>query len=716
MPPRPAAKRRKSTPRQRNWFWRHRRLLFFTVLFLFTGLAAAIYILIRVPLPAEAVQKQTSFLTDINGNRLASLDAGEDRVSVKLGDVPQVVQQAVLAAEDRNFFHHSGVDPIGILRATINDLRGKGGLQGGSTITQQYVKNTYVGQERTIYRKLREAVLAIKVERKLSKDEILERYLNTIYFGRGAYGVEAASRAYFGKDVEVIGLREAAYLAGLIRAPQYADALRSPATATERRHHVLENMRHEHMITAADEADVESTPWPANKGGYVIDQQKLEPKVVNTSSGTDYFVDYVRRQLAHDYGDAAVSGGGLRVKTTLDLKMQSQAFSSVYGFLNKSGDPAGALVAVDDAGNIKAMVGGRDWATSKVNLALGSGGGGGGRQAGSTFKPFLLAETVREGYTVESSFPAPPKITIPKADNGKDWKVTNYDDKDYGSEVNLIDATKNSINTVYAQLVVTLGADKLKTMAQNLGIKSPLPQANALVLGAAEVSPLEMASAFSTFADRGMHYEPRSILEVRGPDDRVIKKLPTKPDGKRVLTTKQVDVVNFVLRQVVEHGTGTGASWGKTGALVGKTGTTDDYADAWFVGGTTKLTAAVWLGDPAGRVPMTDVRGVKVNGGSFPATIFRGFMQKATSGLDLGTYPDVTSFPGDVLKGDRIPFDSTTTSVVSGTTRTSTTPTTSPGPPPITPTSDQFPPITRTPRETTVPDRHTTTTKKRRNN
>ena len=711
MPSQPPRRRRPK--KRRSWAWRHRRAIFLAVFLFFTGLAAAAYIMIRVPLPPDKVQQQTTFLTDVSGARLASLNAGVDRVNVKLSEVPEVVQQAVLATEDKNFFRHGGIDPIGIVRAFVNDVRNRGDLQGGSTITQQYVKNYYVGSERTISRKVREAVLSIKVERKLSKSEILERYLNTIYFGRGAHGVEAAARAYFGKDVGLLGLREAAYLAGLIRAPHLADALRAPEAAEARRHRTLVAMRRARMISEADITDVEGTPLAS----YVINQEKLEPKIVDEAS-TGYFVDYVRRQLEDDYGGSRVFGGGLVVKTTLDRRTQQQAYDAVYrNTLNQPGDPSGSLVAIDDNGNVKAMVGGRDFKNDKVNLAVGRGGGGLGRQAGSTFKPFALAEAVREGYTVESAFPAPPKVILPRADNGKDWEVENYEEKDFGDEVNLIDATRNSINTVYAQLVVTLGASKVKAMAEDLGITSPLPAVNSLALGTAEVSTMELAGAFSTFANRGERVAPRTILEVKGPDGSVLYKADTKPERKRVLTTKQADVVNFVLRQVVERGTGTGASFGRVGSLIGKTGTTNDYGDALFVGGTTKLTAAVWMGYPEGNVhTMEDVRGVKVSGGSFPATIFKRFMIGATRNLDLGSYPDVESFPGEVLKGTRVKFESTTTSISTGSnTTTATSPATTvpgasvttvaPGP------TWSYPPTSQRPPRT---DREPTTTTRRR--
>jgi penicillin-binding protein 1A len=255
-------------------------------------------------------------------------------------------------------------------------------------------------------------------------------------------------------------------------------------------------------------------------------------------------------------------------------------------------------------------------------------------------------------------------------------------------------------------------------MAEQLGVKSTLPAVNSLVLGTAEVSPMEMAGAFSTFANRGERVDTRTILEVKGPDGHVIYKAPSKPDRKRVLSTKQADVVNFVLRQVVERGTGVGASFGKVGSLIGKTGTTNDYGDAWMIGGTTKLTTAVWMGYPQGRVPMDDVRGIKVTGGSIPATMFKRFMGQATRSLDLGSFPDVTSFPGDVLKGDRIPYESSSTSTPAS---SSSVPSVPQSTVPRSPTPTDYPqptyepPPTRTPR-TTDPFEPTTTTRKRRRN
>jgi penicillin-binding protein 1A len=653
----------KRRPKRRSWAWRYRRVLFLFALLVFTGLAGVAYLLVNVKLPAEPPLGQTTYIYASDGSRLASLNAGEDRELVKLEDVPEVVQQAVLAAEDKNFFEHSGVDPFGIARATWRDIRSGGNLQGGSTITQQYIKNAFpdVGRERTLWRKLKEGALAVKLERKLSKEEILERYLNAIYFGRGAYGVQAASRAYFKKDInnqaDPIDLNEAAYLAGLIRAPELADAVTAPEVAATRRRRVLINMAEAGFVTAAQRRNAEAVPFSE----FVYPREQREPTVASVD-GNDYFVDYVRRELLRKYGDKAVNGGGYRVKTTLDPEMQKLARRAVYGFLNPPGDPSGALVAVDENGRIVAMVGGEDWKESQVNLAVGKDGGGSGRQAGSTFKPVLLAETVREGYSVESSFPGPPSIVLPKASNGVDWKVANFEEANYGSRVNLIDATRNSVNTVYAQLAVAVGADKMREMADDLGVKTKLPEVNSLVLGTAEVSVLDMAAMFSTFANRGEAVAPRAILKIETANGTVVED-NTRRDARRVLDRDEADVVNYCLRQVVERGSGAAAQL-EGESLIGKTGTTQDFGDAWFVGSTRKLTTAVWMGYPEGNSrKMTSVRGKEVSGGTLPATIFKRFMTRAVridefKGAD--EFPTPESFPGRVLN-TRVPYSTVTT-------------------------------------------------------
>ena len=659
----------------RSLAWRYRRVLFLAALLGFTGVAGGLYVLAQVPLPEAAPQAQTTFLTDLHGARLASIDSGENRVPVQLETVPQVVIDAVLATEDRNFFRHGGVDPIGVLRATWADLRGRP-LQGGSTLTQQYVKQTFLdAKERTIARKLREASLAIKVERRFDKDEILERYLNTVYFGRGAYGVQAAARAYFAKDVTELDIGEAAFLAGLIRSPETADPSRNLEAAVARRNRTLEGMRTTGKISDAEAKAAEAVPLDA----AVLQRAKLEPDVVRPDS-TGYFVEFVRAELVRRYGQEVTYQRGLRVKTTLDLGLQAQAYDAVYKTLDRPDtDPSGALVSIDSEGRVVAMVGGRNFTgtdpTSKVNLAVGQAGGGSGRQAGSTFKPFLLAAVAKHGYSVQSTFPGPPKIVLPKADDGKDYPVENYEDADYGESLSLIDATANSVNTAYVQAQLALGAEKVVEVAKAAGITSELEPNASLVLGTEEVSVLELASAYSTFANRGVHVVPRTILEVRRGDGSVIE--PERPPAtSRALDREDADVVTHALRQVVERGSGTNAKFGQP--FAGKTGTTQDFGDAWFVGYTPKLTTAVWMGFAEGNTKkMTRVRGIKVNGGSFPARIFRRYMTEVAKDPQyLGELPTVTKFPGKKLtppKNVVLPTTSTTATTVAPGATTSTT-------------------------------------------
>ena len=618
-----------------------------------TGLAGFAYLLLLAPLPPAVVQGQTTFITDASGNRLATIDNGQNRIPVSLRKVPPVVVRAILDTEDHAYYQHGALDPIGIVRAAWSDVRGRS-LQGGSTIAQQYVKQVYVGTQRTFLRKLREAAAAVRLERELTKDQILERYLNTIYFGRGAYGIEAASEVYFGKDVSQLGLREGAYLAGLIRSPVTADATTAPAAADRRRNITLDEMVRYHDITRARRAQVEAQPVAS----YVINAKQEAPQVVDTSIGTQYFVDYVRRVLIQRFGLATVEAGGLRVKTTLNLHTQQQAYDAVYGYL-RPWEPAGALVSVDQNGNVVAMVGGRDYSQSQVNLATGTAGGGSGRQAGSTFKLFALATAVHDGYSLDSAFPAPARLVLPKADNGKDYVVNNFQGESFPNKINLIQATAESVNTVYVQLEEQLGVDHLATMAHELGVQSPLPRGPSFVLGAADVSVLEMAGAYSAIADGGVRVAPRVIQQVTTSDGRVL--WDDEPARTRVLTNSDVSQIDYALRQVVQHGTGTGAQV-PGHEVAGKTGTTNNYNDAWFIGYTPTLTTAVWMGYAAGDShQMLNVRGGPVAGGTLPATIFNHFMSQALAGTDSGTFPAVSSFGGRLLTGSSAYYNPPTT-------------------------------------------------------
>jgi penicillin-binding protein 1A len=641
--------------------WRFRRLFFLLGLLFVFSLAGVGFVLANVPLPEVDIPVETTFLLDANGNKLAELSGGEDRVSVPLDRVSPDLVNAVLAAEDRDFFTHPGIDLSAIARATIADLRGRP-LQGGSTITQQYVKNTYTGDDRTIVRKLREATLAVKLEQQLDKEKILERYLNAIYFGRGAYGIQAASGSYFGKDASQLEVGEAAYLAGLIRAPEAADASRDVEAAGRRRNLALAAMETEGHIDSAQRQALEATPVDQMEGFRPRDDV-VKDRIVGGDVGTQHFVEYVRAQLLERYGDAVLYGGGLRVKTTLDPGLQASAFESVYGTLDREGDPAGALVAIDTAGHVKAMVGGRQLRPedqqspfARVNFAVGTEGGGGGRQPGSAFKPFVLAEAISEGYSVESAFSSPPEVVFPGANAGEDYTVQNYDEAAYGTQ-NLVEATRVSSNTVYAQLAEALGTGEVAEMAQRLGIRADIPAGQlSVALGSIEVSVLDMADAYLTFATRGVQVDPVVITEVTAADGQAIDTFSATRE--RVLEPDQADVVNFVLQGVVGSGTGTRAGIGRP--VAGKTGTTQANGDAWFVGYTPGLSTAVWMGYPEGQArSMDSVHGVEVTGGSFPADIFRTFMSQA---LDQdgeaygGDFVDPGDFGGRLLSGRRLDY------------------------------------------------------------
>ncbi len=704
---------RASSPR-RCLLWRFRRLFFLLGLLFVFGLSGVGFVLSNVPLPDVEIPVETTFLLDANGNKLAELSGGEDRVSVPLERVSPNLVNAVLAAEDRDFFEHPGLDLRAIVRATVADVRGRP-LQGGSTITQQYVKNTYVGDERTLVRKVKEATLAIKIEQRLDKEEILERYLNAIYFGRGAYGVQAAANSYFGKDVSDLEVPEAAYLAGLIRAPEGADASRNPDNADRRRDLALAAMEVEGFVTAEQRATMEAVRV-VDMEGFRARDDVVKDRIVGGDAGTQHFVEFVRAQLLERYGDARLYGGGLRVTTTLDPGMQRLAYDAVYGTLDREGDPAGALVSIDTSGQVKAMVGGKalrpDEESSpfaKVNFAVGTEGGGSGRQPGSAFKPFVLAEAVSEGYSVESAFDSPSELVFPGADAGDDYTVRNYEDAAYGRQ-NLVEATRVSSNTVYAQLAKALGTAEVADMAERLGIGSDIPDDQlSVALGTAQVSVLGMADAYLTLATRGVQVDPQVITEVTDAEGNVIDTFSS--ERERVLEPDQADVVNFVLQGVVDGGTGTRADFGRP--LAGKTGTTQANGDAWFVGYTPGLSTAVWMGYPEGQArSMNSVHGVEVTGGTIPADIFRRFMSEAVAGNEEvygGDFVEPSSLDGRLLSGTRQayvdpdavppPEPSTTTTAPPA----STTTTTAPPVTTTTPTTELQPTPTTLPPTVVIP-------------
>jgi 1A family penicillin-binding protein len=585
---------------------------------LITGVLIATFVLIyawnALALPADQPLSETTFVRDRNGNQIAEFNAGEKRTKVDLEQVPEVLRQAVLATEDRSFYDHSGVDPRGIARALWVDIREGGATQGGSTLSQQYIKTTYVGTDVTLERKVKEAILAVKLEQRYGKDEILERYLNAIYFGRGAYGVQVASQSYFDKDVEQLELKEAAYLAGLIRAPELADVSNDPDEAKSRRDLTLNSMVETGYITPSERDEVVEL----DVGSYTSDRSAADEATTVTGNGTQYFVDYVRRTLVQRYGEQRVLSGGLEVTTTLDGNLQAQGYQTIYGNnLTNPDGPSGALVSVDKDGGIVAMVGGRDWEQSQVNLAAGRDGGGSGRQPGSTFKPFTFAAAMEEGICRKEAYNGPAQMVFPGADNGRDWTVNNYESQGFG-RIDLVQATANSVNTVYAQLNEEIGPRRTADMARAAGVVSPVDTNISNVLGTDSVTPVEMAGAYMTFARDGVRVPTTPIVEVKTSDGDILETL--QPEQARVMSQSTAQNVNFALQQVVRSGSGRSAALNTP--VAGKTGTTSDNTDAWFVGYTPTLSTAVWMGYPEGAQPMPGV-----SGGGLPASMFGQYMR-----------------------------------------------------------------------------------------
>ena len=566
-------------------------------------LAAGIAILAPLPYDPPSPLQSVHFLAQ-DGREIARLNAEERREFVPFRRVPDIVRQAFLAAEDQRFYEHSGVDALAILRALWSDVSG-GRFQGGSTITQQLVRNTsdpYVGRERTLGRKIREAVMALRLERRFSKNRIFEMYLNQIYFGEGAYGIETAAQEYFGSHVWDLELGEAAALAGLVASPTHYNPRADPGASRTRRDWVLDRMATLGFVTAVEASAAKASP---------VEVAPPQPQI----SKAAYFVDWLTRDIRRRHGPDVLYRGGLRVETTLDLDMQRAAEQAIAGVLNLPGDPQAALVSIDvRTGGILAMVGGRDFHRSQVNLATGQGGTG--RQAGSAFKSFVLAAALENGISPYDVYAAPSAITI------DGHSMSNYGGSSYGS-LSVRSATVSSVNTVYAQLIDEVGPEKVSELARSMGIRTDLPEVISLALGTGEVTPLDMTAAYATLAAGGIYRRPTGVRWITDSRGQVVERLDT--GGRRALPEDTADQVTDILLDVVAGGTGTGAQLPGV-AVAGKTGTAEEYADAWFCGYTSEVATCVWIGYSRGRIPMTNVHGIPVTGGSLPADIWRAFM------------------------------------------------------------------------------------------
>ena len=593
---------------------------------------------------------QTSFLYAADGTLITRLHAGEDRVVVKYRNIPQVMRDAVIAIEDQRFWDHRGIDLRALLRAAyVNATEGRV-VQGASTITQQLVKNLFLSNEDTVGRKVQEGYLAGQLEERLSKERILTKYLNTVYFGNGAYGVQAAARTYFGIDAPDLTLAQAALLAGLIRAPVDYDPVVHPTHARQRRNQVLNAMVSQGLI------DTTRRDAIARRRVRLSPSQEEERRYL-----APYFVDYFKEWFLSNpkFGETQqerydlLFKGGLRITTTLDPRIQTQAERAVGSILILKRDPYAAITVLDPrTGHVKAMVGGRDYwderdRFARINLATG---GSTGRQTGSAFKPFALVTALENGLTPSSTLNG-SKASIPLAD-GTSWEPQNAEGSGYGT-ISLESATVNSVNIAYANLAVELGngnaflgAEKIVEVAERMGIRccprttepgKPLRAVPAAVLGANEVSTLEMASAYGTLAYGGVHVQPTPVVRIETAGGEVLYEAVPKP--KQVVEPAVASVAVDILEKVVQYGTGTAARLYRP--QFGKTGTEDLYRDAWFVGAIPQLSTAVWVGFPQGQISMQPPASrITVFGGTWPAQIWHALMYNAVKRLPVLDFPE----------------------------------------------------------------------------
>lgn len=558
-----------------------------------------------LPTAEEMVNHRPSLATvvyDRNGKVLTNLYY-ENRQWVRLDRISPIMVKAVLAAEDADFYGHRGIDPVSILRAFIKDITHQATRQGGSTITQQLARNLFLTKERTLSRKVKEAILALRMEKTFTKDQILEMYLNTIYFGHGTYGIGAAAQAYFGKSPGQLNLSEASVLAGLIAAPEYYTPVRHLDRAKTRQGYVLGQMV--------------AKGWIEREEAQKALDAKLHLKSLRRSSVTfsdaPYFVSYILfSQLLPKYGSDSVYRGGMRIYTTLDADLQKDAEEAIRKLPSE-----GAILALDpETGEILAMVGGKDFEKSKFNRAIQAF-----RQPGSAFKPLVYAAALEAGYRPVDHLMDSP-LEFP---NG--WKPENYDLKSHG-EVSLIEALTYSYNIPAVKLAHITGLEKVVQMARNLGITSPhLPNDLSLALGSASLTPLEMAIAYSCIENGGKRVTPYGVREVRDNSDAVLEKNgPMISDG---ISPKVAVMVRSMLQEVVRSGTGRGAAISGYETF-GKTGTTNDWSDAWFCGGIPGLVVIVYAGNDDYR-PLGD----RMTGGRVASPVWKAFVSKAALRLKL---------------------------------------------------------------------------------
>lgn len=604
-----------------------------------------VYVFGRVPVPQEVVEAQATVVYDDAGEQIGTLASEENRRIVPLSEISDHMEDAVLAAEDHEFYEHGAVSYRGILRAAWANLTNGSITQGGSTLTQQYVKIAYLSQERTLLRKVNEAILAIKLEQQFSKERILEDYLNLIYFGRGAYGVEAAAQAYFNTSAAKLDPQQAAFLAGIIRNPNFYAEEENAEAGKERRNLVLAAMGELGMLK------------PGEAGQWMDRNLDLKPRpsIGVASSTAPHFMEKVRLSLIELLGAERVNRGGLQVHTTLDPMLQSKARLAVEQTIeNGENAPRVALTAIEpDTGKVVAMYGGRDFTANQFNYATDAS-----RQAGSTAKPFVLATALEQGMNIRSRFDGSRCIAGLDQDESKE--LCNFDNASYGM-IDLLQSTIKSANTPFLRLIDRLGPDKVAQLMSACGFESVLtqtgerpanlPHVPSLALGAGEASTLQLTSAYAAFANRGVHMQPHVITQVTDTEGtELYRHRDTPQTRKRCMDENTADTVNLALNQAIEVGTGRDAAISIPAA--GKTGTTNDNVDARFAGYTPELAASVWLGYEDARRRLENIQGIaEVTGGSLPADVWHEFM---TGVIEAGRLEAVEFEKPDLSRGDLI--------------------------------------------------------------
>ncbi len=572
--------------------------------------------------PAETALTSKIYADD--GTLIATFHGEQNRELVSVEQIPANLINAVLAIEDERFYQHQGFDLEGIVRSLIINITSGDVEQGATTITQGYVKNVYMPEEKydiTYERKLKEIVLSYQMEQIYSKNEILEMYLNTVYLGEGAYGVQAAAKIYFNKDVGYLNLSECAMIAGMLQTYLHSPYIDERA-AMDRRNLVLSNMFRLGYIDQDEYGRTIRLP--------IITQRPRE----ETEKGFAlYFVEYVKQELIARYGVARVFKGGFEIYTTLDPKMQISAENAIKEILPDPEDPSAALIAMDPSnGYIKALVGGSDFSDMKFNLATQAK-----RQPGSTFKVFALLSALEQGITPQMTF-NPNGTVVFDIFGSEPWEVGNYNNEDYElTEMPLLEATVKSINVVYSQLIMRIGAYGIAKIAMDMGIETKLNPYPAIGLGGLTigVSPLEVCTAFATLANYGTKNEPVAILKVVDKDGLVMEE--SQPESSKVISSINAFRMIEIMQQVMLRGTGTRARLDDRPSA-GKTGTTDEAENAWFTGFTTNLVACVWMGYPEANVKMTYIQDMRVQGGAHPAMIWNLFMKEATTDLPIENF------------------------------------------------------------------------------